>query len=115
MPTTAQRHRSTWLRRTRAITGWIAALAATATLLIAAVVGSASTTKKVIVHVQQRPRVRAAQHARTVRIVRHARAHHTVHHHHVAKPHVTPSTTPAAPTPPAPAPAVAPVVVSGGS
>jgi hypothetical protein len=112
MPTAAQPHRSAWLRRTRAITGWIAALAATATLLIAAVVGSASTTEKVINHVEQRPRVPAAQPARSVRVV-----HRTRLHHHVRKPRVTPTTTPVAPapTPPAPAPAVTPVAVSGGS
>ena len=106
MPTAAQRHRSTWLRRTRAITGWIAALAATATLLIAAVVGGASTTKKVI--------ARTAQPARTVRVVHRTRAH-PAHRHHVAKPKVTPNATPVAAAPPAAAPAAAPVVVSGGS
>jgi hypothetical protein len=110
MPSAAHRHRSTWLRRTRAITAWIAALAATATLLIAAVVGSASTTKKGIAHVQQRPRVRAARPAPTARVVHRTRTHH----HHVTKARVQPNAAPAA-TPPAPAPAVAPVVVSGGS
>ncbi|MDX6564343.1 MAG: hypothetical protein QOE10_5 [Gaiellales bacterium] len=111
MPSAAHRHRSTWLRRTRAVTAWIAALAATATLLIAAVVGSASTTKKGIAHVQQRPRVRAAQRASTAQVVHRTRTHH----HHVTKARVQPSVPAAATTPPAPAPAVAPVVVSGGS
>lgn len=111
MPSAAHRHRSTWLRRTRAITAWVAALAATATLLIAAVVGSASTTKKGIAHVQQRPRVRAALPVSTARAVQRTRTRH----HHVTKARVKPSVPPAVTTAPAPAPAVAPVVVSGGS
>lgn len=123
MSNAPEQRRERWLRRTSLITGWIAALAVAATLLIAAVVSSASPAKKVAIAVH-RPAARPAQvrHRAAVvlhrrRVVRVARVHRTVH---VAKkvaqvtPPPAPTPTPP-PAPPAPAPVTPPVVVSGGS
>jgi hypothetical protein len=111
--------REIWLRRTRLATGWCAALAAVATLLIAAVAGSASTAKKVaspaprVQPLRRTAVVRApAATRRHVRLTVHVRARTVRHarHAHVHV-HVAP-----APVVQAPVPAhVVPVVVSGGS
>jgi hypothetical protein len=120
MRTAAQAHRSNWLRRTRRVTGWIAAIATAATLLIAAVAGSASPPKRVAklvrVPARQPPSVllSAARPAQRHRHRTHIRTHHRKPA--VVKPHVTaPAKPPPPPPPPAPAPPVAPVAVSGGS
>ena len=127
----AQARRSTWLRRTRAITVWVAALATVATLLIAAVAGSASPPKRVATalyaprRLQSAVAIRAARAARAHRLHRHhvavVRKHVAVVKRHKAAPKVsapapTPTPTPTPPPAPTPAPpAPAPVVVSGGS
>jgi hypothetical protein len=114
---TAQARRSTWLRRTRAITGWVAALATVAALLIAAVAGSASPPKRVATALYAPMRLQSAV---VIGSVHPARAHR-LHRHRavvvrkhipVVKPHKAAPTPPPAPTP---APPAAAVVVSGGS
>jgi hypothetical protein len=125
MRNAAQARRAIWLRRTRLATGWIAALATVATLLIAAVAGSASTAKKVALSLPPSHPARrsAALSARIVvrrhdarssarRVHAHAPARHAATVVRVrAKPvHVAPAPAPTPAPPPAP-----PVVVSGGS
>jgi hypothetical protein len=110
---TAQDRRSTWLRRTRAITAWVAAVSAVATLLIAAVAGSASPPKRVAtaLYAPRRPRTTVV-----IGTVHPARAHRVHRHRAVLRNRVhrvkTHAATAKAPTP---APPVAPIVVSGGS
>lgn len=130
----AQARRSTWLRRTRAITGWVAAFATVATLLIAAVAGSASPPKRVATALYAPRRLQSAvvvgsvhttnaQRARRHRAVV-VRTHVPVVKSHKVAPKVsapppaptpTPTPTPTPPPAPTPAPPAAPVVVSGGS
>lgn len=123
---TAQARRSTWLRRTRAITGWVAALATVATLLIAAVAGSASPPKRVAtaLYVPRRQRstvLIGSIHATSAhRRHRHravvVRKHVAVVKRHKVVPKVSaPAPAPTPPPAPTPAPPAAPVVVSGGS
>jgi len=122
MPNALEQRRERWLRRTSLITGWIAALAVAATLLIAAVVSSASPAKKVAIAVQ-RPLARPAQVRHRTAVVHHrqrvVRVHRTARVvHKVAQVTSTPTPTPTPtppPAPPAPAPVTPPVVVSGGS
>ena len=120
----AEARRTTWLRRIHLLTGWIAAFAAAAALLIAAVVGSASPARKAAVPRSSEPRHAAAR-KRAVPLrhldrVARKRATTPVHHRASAARVRTPVKqvqAPAqAPAPaPTPAPAPPPVVVSGGS
>jgi hypothetical protein len=124
--TSAQARRSRWLRRTRAITSWVAVLAILATLLIAAVAGSASPPKRVATapyaprRLQSALVIRAAHAARVHRLHRHRAVairtqHPAVKPHTVAPKAATPAPTPTPQPAPTPTPPVAPVVVSGGS
>jgi hypothetical protein len=115
MTSPAQARRSSWLRRTRLATTWIAAAAAAATLLIAVAVGSASPSKRAVAPSRSASRQRpAAVLARTVPLHRkRARAHvRAAVRQKATVAHAAPAVRPA---PPAPAPPVAPVAVSGGS
>ena len=118
----AEARRTTWLRRIHVLTGWIAAFAAAATLLIAAVVGSASPAPKTALPRGSEPRHAAARRRavplRQLHRVARKRATTPVHHHASAARVRTPVKqvqAPAQAPAPAPTPAPPPVVVSGGS
>jgi hypothetical protein len=114
----AEARRTRWLRRTRLLTGWIAAVAAAAALLIAAVVGSASPVRKTPISGGSGPRHAAARKRavplRHIDRVARKRATTPAHHHAPAARVRTPVKQVQAPVQ-APAPAPPPVVVSGGS
>lgn len=121
-----QARRSVWLRRTRLLTGWIAAAAVVATLCIAAIAASASSSKKPASKLIGSAGPLAAPH-RVLRLRYRKPGVHMVRvdaprrTRHVAKHHATPPAAHVAAPPvavvqaPAPAPPVAPVAVSGGS
>ncbi len=114
----AEARRTSWLRRVRLLTGWIAAFAAAAALLIAAVVGSASPSRKTAAPSVSQPRHAAARKRavplRHIDRVARKRATTPAHHHAPAARVRTPVKQVQAPVQ-APAPAPPPVVVSGGS
>src|SRR5476649_1378716 len=98
MRNATEARREIWLRRTRLVTGWIAALAAVATLLIAAVAGSASTSKKVASPLPPAQPLRRALAARApvatrrqARVVVRVRAKRVRHVHVAAAPVPTPA------------------------
>jgi hypothetical protein len=116
---TALARRSTWLRRTRAITGWVAAFATVATLLIAAVAGSASPPKRVVTALYAPRRLQSTVVIGAVHRVRVHRVHRrrAVLGNRVQRVQTYEAKAKAKAKAPAPTPAppVAPIVVSGGS